>query len=146
MTREVDKVVCYVIEHDHLLVFTHDAIPLTVTGVQVPAGSIEADESPEDAALRELTEETGRDGQVVRLVGVDRYDLRPTRDEIAVRHFVEMRMAPADIAERWAAQELTPAHGGEPARWTCWWLPLDNAHVLSAGLGSMLGVTTRAVR
>ena len=144
MPREVDKVVCNVIEHDHLLVFTHDAIPLTTTGVQVPAGSIEADETPEDAAVRELTEETGRDGQVVRLVGVDRYDLRPTRDEVAVRHFVEMRMTPADVEERWAAREPTPAHGGGPVRWTCWWLPLDKAHMLSAGLGSMIGVTTRA--
>ena len=85
MPREVAKVVCYVVHDNHLLVFTHDHEPMEVTGVQVPAGSIKPGESPEEAAVRELFEETGRPGQVIRRVGVREYDLRPGRDEIAVR-------------------------------------------------------------
>jgi 8-oxo-dGTP pyrophosphatase MutT (NUDIX family) len=62
MPREVEKVVCYVVHDNHLLVFTHDNQPMTVTGVQVPAGSIAPWESPVEAAIRELFEETGRHG------------------------------------------------------------------------------------
>ena len=57
--HEVPKVVCYVIQEGHLLVFTHDTVPIEVTGVQVPAGTIEAGESPEECVLREVREETG---------------------------------------------------------------------------------------
>lgn len=38
--RVVRKVVGYVVREDKLLVFTHDDIPLEVTGVQVPAGTM----------------------------------------------------------------------------------------------------------
>jgi len=51
MPREVHKVVCYVLHDEHLLVFTHRDQPMTVTGVQVPAGTIESGESPERAAV-----------------------------------------------------------------------------------------------
>lgn len=140
MPRDVEKVVCYVIHAGHLLVLTHDAMPLVRTGVQVPAGSIEAGETAAAAAERELLEETGRPGRVVRALGVERYDLRPTRDEIAVRRFLVMRPTTSvDLAERWSAGEPTPSHGGAPIRWTCWWLPVEDAHVLAAGLGALVG-------
>ena len=139
MPREVAKVACYVVHDNHLLVFTHDHQPMAVTGVQVPAGSIKPGESPEEAAARELFEETGRPGQVIRRVGVQEYDLRPGRDEIAVRHYFEMRLTDADVSERWVAGESDPSHGGSAAVWTCWWIPLTDAHVLAAGFGCLLG-------
>ncbi|OIH93738.1 NUDIX domain-containing protein [Curtobacterium sp. MCBA15_001] len=139
MPRDVDKAVCYVIHDVHLLVFTHDTVALTVAGVQVPAGTIESGETPEEAALRELHEETGRSGQVVRSLGVERYDVRPARDEVAVRHFFRMSMEDADVTERWHAGESDPASGERAQAWTCWWLPLADAHVLAAGLGAKIG-------
>ena len=139
MPRDAAKVACYVVHEGHLLVFTHDEMPMTVTGVQIPAGSVEPGESPEDAAVRELFEETGRHGQVVRCLGIQRYDLRPTRDEVAVRHYFQMRMTAADVAERWTAGESNPSHGGAGTSWTCWWIPLTDAHVLAAGFGALLG-------
>jgi 8-oxo-dGTP pyrophosphatase MutT (NUDIX family) len=139
MPLEVDKVVCSVIHDGHLLVFTHDTIPLTRTGVQVPAGTIESSETPEHAAERELSEETGRAGRVVRSLGTERYDVRPSRDEIAVRHFFVMSLQHADLTERWRAGEQSRADGGEEVSWTCWWMPLRDAHVLAAGLGARLG-------
>lgn len=139
MPREVDKVVCYLIHDGHLLVFTHDTVPLTAAGVQVPAGTIEPGETPEAAALRELREETGRSGRIVRSLGVERYDVRPARDEVAVRHFFRMSVEDADVTERWHAGESDPASGERPTTWTCWWLPLADAHVLAAGLGAKIG-------
>ncbi len=146
MPLEVDKVVCYVIQDGHLLVFTHDTIPLTKTGVQVPAGSIESGETPEHAAERELLEESGRSGRVVRSLGEERYDLRPARDEIAVRHFFLMSVQQRDLTERWRAGERFRSDGGKTVPWTCWWLPLRDAHVLAAGLGARLGLAMLADR
>ena len=52
-----ERVVCYVTRGDDLLVFDHD--PDDGAGVQVPAGGVEPGEHPADAAIREVTEETG---------------------------------------------------------------------------------------
>lgn len=103
MSHDVAEAACSVVEDGHLLVLTHDDVALTATGVQVPAGSIEAGGRPEQAAEPELLEETGRHGHVMRVVGIRRYDPRPGRDGIAVRHDVEMRRPDADVTERWAA-------------------------------------------
>ncbi|WP_442864263.1 NUDIX domain-containing protein [Arthrobacter sp. ATA002] len=70
-------------------------------------------ESPEEAALRELLEETGRQGCLVRSVGIQRYDLRPARNEIAVRHYFQLSMPDADLTERWSAGEPDSSLGGE---------------------------------
>ena len=36
----------------------------------LPSGFIEVEETPEEACLRELNEETGLEGEIIRLVGV----------------------------------------------------------------------------
>lgn len=74
-----------------------------------------------------------------------RYDLRPLRNEIAVRHFFLMAMPDADIAERWRAGERFRSDDGEAVSWTCWWLPLEDAHVLAAGLGAQVGAAAASV-
>ncbi|PCN48117.1 hypothetical protein Csp2054_08125 [Curtobacterium sp. 'Ferrero'] len=146
MSSEVEKVVCYVIHDGHILVFTHDSVPLVKTGVQVPAGTIEDGETPVEAAERELFEETGRRGRVVRSLGTAPYDLRPTRDEIALRHFFLMAVTEVDLAARWRAGEPSRSSGGGAIDWTCWWLPLADGHVLAAGLGAKLGAAEAATR
>ena len=55
MPRE--RVCVYVLRGDELLVFEHRDHP--EAGTQVPAGGIEPGERPEDAARREVLEETG---------------------------------------------------------------------------------------
>jgi 8-oxo-dGTP pyrophosphatase MutT (NUDIX family) len=76
-----------------LLVFEHVGIP---AGVQVPAGTVEADEDVRDAALRELVEETG--------IVADDVELLWTEEEVArldalVSEDVPMRAAPDADAE-----------------------------------------------
>lgn len=135
----VEKVVCYVIRGDDLLVFTHDEVSMTVAGVQVPAGTIEAGETASDAAVRELAEESGLVARSAVHLGTRDYDMRPARQEIAVRHFFLLEVDEIPTAKRWRAAETDPTSGGEPIPWTCWWLSIHDAHVLAGGLGMMLG-------
>lgn len=128
--RLVRKVVGYVVRDDLLLVFTHDDVPLEVAGVQVPAGTIEPDESPAAAVVREVREETGLSVRVVNALGVERYDVWPAKPEVHERHFFQLEAVDDDLPVRWSAREEDPSDGGESQRWTCWWMPLLQAHVL----------------
>lgn len=137
--RMVEKAVGYVVRGEQLLVFTHDDVPLHRAGVQVPAGSVEPGETPAAAVLREVQEETGLETRIVRALGEAVYDVAPARWEVHHRHFFLLApLAPA-TPQRWTAGEATPSEGGAAQRWTCWWLPLGDGHVLSAGFGALLG-------
>lgn len=138
--RRLAKVVAYVVHKSRLLVFTHDDIALELAGVQVPAGTIEPGEAPAAAAVREVLEETGLSTRVVADLGGERYDVRPSRAEVHERHFFQLELLDPDPPERWAAGETHPSGGGVGARWTCWWLPLQHAHVLCAGFGARVGL------
>ncbi len=130
--HHTEKVVCYVTHQGRLLVFTHMDVPLTVAGVQVPAGTIEPGETPRQAALREVWEETGLTDLIVEdVLATDHLDVSPMRAEVQHRHFVHLTTADP-MGERWQAGEPDPSGGGAPHRWECWWLPLENAHVLAA--------------
>lgn len=141
------KAVCYVVHNERLLVFTHLDVPLDVTGIQVPAGTVRAQEEPAAAAVREVREETGLTASVIRRLGTDTYDYSPLRFEIATRHFFLLAPDnPSEVQERWEAAENNPEHGGGVRRWECWWMPLEQAHVLSGGLGSRIGALYGASR
>lgn len=86
--RRSEKVVCYVVREDHLLVFTHLDLPVEQAGVQVPAGTLDPGEDAVAGALREAIEESGLTGlRVVALLGEDEYDIAPVRDEVLHRRF-----------------------------------------------------------
>jgi 8-oxo-dGTP pyrophosphatase MutT (NUDIX family) len=131
------KVVVYAVRDGKLLVFRHVDFSYEQVGIQVPAGSVRASETPEAAALRELREETGFDSfEVVSFLGVELYDISPYRYELQERHFYLAR-ATADLPERWASQE---DHDGQqpPTKFECFWIPIEGAHVLQAGQSTML--------
>ena len=107
--------------------------------VQVPAGTIEDGEVPEAAAVREVLEETNLQTRIVRALGVERYDLWPSKPEIHERHFFHLAALDADLEVQWSAGESSPSDGGPPQRWTCRWIPLEQAHMLCAGFGARLG-------
>ncbi|MFJ3856154.1 NUDIX domain-containing protein [Streptomyces sp. NPDC090085] len=140
VTRTIkEKVLCYVVRDGHLLVFRHMDYSYEEVGIQVPAGSVRADETPEQAALREAGEETGLTGfSIVRKLGVSEYDMTPYRYELQRRHVFHMELTGA-APERWASAE---DHDGEqePTRFECFWVPLKAAHVLQSGQGASLGL------
>ena len=52
-----NKVYAYITRGDHLLVFRHVDFP--EAGIQIPGGTLEDGEEPDEAVLREAFEETG---------------------------------------------------------------------------------------
>lgn len=134
----VDKVLCYVVRDGRLLVFRHTDHSSEEVGIQVPAGGLRPDETPEEAALREAREETGfTHFTILRKLGETTYDISPYRFEIQRRHIFAIELA-EPTPERWSSQEL---HDGErePTNLECFWIPLDAAHVLQSGQGALIG-------
>ena len=132
-----DKVLCYVVRDGQLLVFRHTAYSYEEVGIQVPAGSIRPDETPEDAALRETREETGlKDFTIVGKLGVTEYDITPYRYEIQRRHVFHLEVGEPTL-QRWLSQE---DHDGQqlPTQFECFWIPLEAAHILQSGQGALL--------
>ncbi len=133
----VRKAVAYITRGDDLLVFRHRDFPLEEVGVQVPAGTVRAGESPEQAAVREVAEETGLTTlQFVRYLGGLDYDMRPDRREVHERHFFHF-IASGDTADSWLWHE---EHDGarHPTAFLIGWLPQAKGHVLAAGMGALL--------
>ncbi|MFJ3956279.1 GNAT family N-acetyltransferase [Arthrobacter sp. NPDC090010] len=138
LNRQAHKVVGYVVRSGQLLVFAHDHIPLEVGGVQVPAGTVEPGETAEAAVVREVFEETGLRVRVIRYLGSESYDVRPAKSERHIRYFFHLEPVDRESPVRWSAGEPDPSDGSGPKSWTCWWLPLEDAHVLCAGFGARL--------
>lgn len=134
----VDKVLCYIVRDERLLVFRHVDFSAEEVGIQVPAGTIKAGEAPAAAALREAREETGLENfEIVRKLGEVDYDISPYRFEIQRRHVFLLSLT-GQAPTRWMSYE---AHDGEqaPTRFECFWIPLTAAHVLQAGQSALLG-------
>ncbi len=134
------KVVAYIVRDGRLLVFRHaDDAGFDESGLQVPAGTVEAGELPDVAVLREAVEETGLDGlRVERYLGASEYDMRPYADAIHVRHFYHLSTDAPDIPARWFSEERGDGTRA-PIRFECYWLPLAQGHVLAAGQAALLG-------
>ena len=135
----VRKVVAYVTQGDRLLVFRHTRHP--EAGIQVPAGTIEEGESPEQAALREAREETGLDDLEIRsALGMRRTRLLVGgRPEVHVRHFFHLVLqgkAPA----RWTHFEEHPSDGRPaPIEFEFYWVRFPGeVPELSGGQGELL--------
>jgi 8-oxo-dGTP pyrophosphatase MutT (NUDIX family) len=135
-----EKVVAYVVRDGHVAVFVHedDGNPLFESGLQVPAGSVEQGESPEQAVLREVVEETGLTGvRVVRYLGAADYDMRPYADAVHHRHFFHLAVD-GSVADEW--RHIERGSGNDtPRPFRFSWLPIARGHVLAAGFGALLG-------
>ena len=117
-----NKAVAYITRGDQLLVFSHPAFP--EAGIQVPAGTIEPGEAPEDAVLREAHEETGLSGLAVRsFLGIREYDLAPYgKAEIECRHFFHLECT-GEAPAVWRHDELYPSDGSPaPIEFELFWV------------------------
>jgi 8-oxo-dGTP diphosphatase len=103
------KALAYITRGDELLVFTHPFSP--EAGIQVPAGTVDTDETPEQAVLREAYEETGLMGlRVLRFLGEYTRDMRDFgKDETHHRHYFHL-MCDLPMPDQWTHGELDPAH------------------------------------
>lgn len=102
--------------------------------------------TPAEAAQREAAEETGlTDLKVVRKLGQSDYDINPYRHEVMSRHFYELTTN-CPVTRTWTSQEPDPEGGGAGPVFDCYWIPLEQAHVLSGGLSNMIGTTDRLSR
>jgi SAM-dependent methyltransferase/8-oxo-dGTP pyrophosphatase MutT (NUDIX family) len=110
-------------------------------GVQVPGGGVEARESPAEAAVREVREESGLECEVVADLGVTRRrgwfpDTGPM--EVA-RHYFHLRPV-GSVVETWTWIERHASDGSGPHEFGYRWLPPAAAiDALDFGFGEMLG-------
>ena len=134
--RLVEKVVAYVVAADRLLVFTHPLHP--EVGLQVPAGTIKRNETPEIAVMRELCEETGlSDFARPEYLGNARFDMSPFgRAELHQRYFFRVLLVRA-APERW--QHIETSGGIDaPEVFEFSWVPITAVPPLAAGQGAFI--------
>lgn len=127
------KAFAYITHQNRLLVFRHVDSP--EAGIQVPAGTIKANERPEQAVLREAVEETGlTDLTVGRFLGEQKRDMADFgRDEIHHRFFYHLHCN--DVPPpTWLHEECDPSDGSEcvPIIFEFFWV------VLPSGIPSLI--------
>jgi 8-oxo-dGTP pyrophosphatase MutT (NUDIX family) len=108
--------------------------------VQIPGGTIEAGETPEQAVIREAFEESGLHPlDMVRYLGMrERAMLESRNPEIHERHFFHLAFA-GESPMRWEHPELFPAEETtEPIRFALEWTEMDRLPEMIAGLGDLL--------
>ena len=138
------KVIVYVVQKGKLLVFRHTEFSYEEVGIQVPAGTIQDDESPESAAARELQEETGYAGfKIVAFLGSSTYDMNPEKSEIHERYFF-LAEPTEPLPERWKSKESHDQQA-PPTNFECFWIPLERGHILQSGQGVLLGKINTAL-
>jgi 8-oxo-dGTP diphosphatase len=131
------KVYAYITHGGRLLVFSHIDFP--EAGIQVPGGTVEDDEEPEDAVMREAAEETGLTGlrRDVLLAEVEVWI--PLLQEWQRRTFYHLTCM-GNPPERWYHSEVFPSDGSPgPIRFEFFWAPLSGGvPALIGGLGALL--------
>jgi len=119
-------------------VFRHRDFP--EAGLQVPAGTAQDGETPRDAVVRELFEESGlADVRILSLLGRYTYDMAAWREEIQER-FVFHLEPTKPMPSRWLHYERHGGPSSDPGIAFClYWVELDDPELeLAAGQGALL--------
>lgn len=120
----IHKVFAYITHGHRLLVFRHADFPQA--GIQVPAGTVQPDEHPDEAILREVYEETGlSDFTEVYFLGEHIRDMRDfNHDAIHHRYFYHLAYA-GNPPATWR-QDETSGGTSEPIVFEFFWADLPD--------------------
>lgn len=135
----IHKVFAYITHGHRLLVFRHADFPQAC--IQVPAGTVQPNEHPDGAVLREVYEETGlSDFAEIHFLGEHSRDMMDfNRDEIHHRYFYHLPN-PGDPPTAWRHDE-TSGSTTKPIVFEFFWADLpDGVPELIAGHGKLLPV------
>lgn len=141
-SREVVvKVLIYATSKEGLLVFDEPDFP--TVPIQVPGGTVDADEPIEVAAYREFHEETGID-QPYGMTSLGAQDFQVVRDGKKVthqRHYFQLPLDPGKtLPDRWTHYEKHASDGSPPIRFCFFWMSLEEAEKrLGPGMSALLG-------
>lgn len=142
--RVVEKVVAYITRDKYLLVFRHVD---SEAGIQVPAGTLEPGESPDDGVVREAQEETGLDCLGVRrFLGTRDYDMSPYGLAELHRRYYYHLACTSDAPSVWRHFESS---GGtsEGIEFELYWVILpDQVPELAAAQGDFLAELCASMR
>jgi 8-oxo-dGTP diphosphatase len=117
------KVFAYITFRDRLLVFRRPLEPSG--GIQVPAGTIEPDEEPDAAALREAWEETGLAGlRLARFLG-ERVYVHFCLPEVHQRYFYHL-VCGGDPPDTWQHWEQHASDGSGDHLFEFFWAQLPH--------------------
>ncbi|MEM9955125.1 MAG: NUDIX domain-containing protein [Chloroflexota bacterium] len=126
------KVFAYITQKDKLLVFEHTQHP--EAGIQVPAGTLEVDETPQEGALREAREESGLQKlTVIRFLGEQVRDMSDYgKNEIHHRYFYHL-LCEEDTPDIWLHHELySSEESGITHEFRFYWVEIANPPQLIA--------------
>lgn len=143
----IHKVFAYITAGQRLLVFEHPESP--EAGIQVPAGSLEKDESPQAGVLREAYEETGLANlELGVFLGEQVRDMSDFgKDEIHHRHFYHVIFT-GESQNRWSHLEKFRSDGSRRATpFDLYWVDLpDGVPELIADHGVMLATLNQVLK
>lgn len=133
-----EKVLAYIIQNKKLLVFTHRDYP--DAGIQVPAGTIDPGESPEDAVFREILEESGlKNLSIKEDLGIFEY-FHEYKKEWHRRH-VFLLHSTETLPEYWS-HTVSSGSDDRGLVFNYYWLELEKMHTLAADQGTYFKKTS----
>ena len=120
------KAMAYITHGNRLLVFSQPDFP--EAGIQTPGGSMDPDEDPADAVLREAFEETGLAGlQISAFLGAVRHDLTAYGQTGLLDRYYFHLTIDGDVAETWQHVEMDPSEGElDSVLFELFWVELPN--------------------
>lgn len=133
------KVFAYITLSAQLLVCKHTSFP--EAGIQVPGGTVEEGETPDEAVLREAREETGLDElEINSHLGMQPFDLSSIGGAgIQYRHFFHLHFTGIN-KDLWRHFERTPSDGHSGLiEFEFYWVKMpEDVPELAGELGVML--------
>lgn len=118
------KVWAYITDGPRLLLLRHADQPLTLSGLQVPSGTLDEGEDPAAGVLREAAEETGRtDLEIIRALGESRLRWGYSDSDVSAFH---LRFT-GEVPDRLEHGEFM---NPDTFRFTFFWLDVRDAQTL----------------